>query len=359
MTDDTRPSRLFRRHDRRVWVGALVLLVVLAIGGTALAYRLTHDAVTIDVGGETWQVYTRAATVQEVLDAENVLVEPGDQVEPSLPEPLADGMTVRVLKARPVTVTVDGEAQIIRTMLTAPADILAEQGVTLGPHDVISVDGTGVPAPDLAAGTWNTPPQALAVARGYEITVRDNGQTQTLDTTAQTVAEALAPLNLDLYVGDRVIPALDAAVSDGMIVEIERSFPVTLDADGRRYATRVVGTTIGDALALIGVAPGGSDYTIPPLDTQPEPGMTIQLVRVTTALITEDEALPTAALYLPVPWLPAGEQRTVLDGRDGVVSVTARVSYENGEAVSREVQSRQIVQPPIPALIAVGTGPAQ
>ncbi|WP_162909248.1 ubiquitin-like domain-containing protein [Aggregatilinea lenta] len=359
MTDDTLPSRLFRRRDRRVWVGALALLIVLLIGGAALAYRLTHRAVTISVEDRTWQVYTRAATVQELLDAENVLVEPGDLVEPGLPDRPQDGMTITVRRAHAVIVDVDGSTRTIRTMQVTPAEILAEQGVALDPYDVILVDGTPLEASTLAAQTWDAPPQTLTVQRSAAIVLRDGGQEQTLHTTALTVADALAPLDLGLYVGDRISPAPDSAVYDGMAIEIERSFPVTLAADGRQYATRVLGPTIGDALALIGVAPGGSDYTIPPLDTLPEPGMTIRLVRVTTALITEDEAIPASTLYLPAPWLLAGTQQVMAEGRDGLATVTAYVRYEDGEPVSRTVRDRQVVQMPVPRLVALGTRPAQ
>jgi hypothetical protein len=37
---------------------------------------------------------------------------------------------------------------------------------------------------------------------------------------------------------------------------------------------------VGDALAQIGLAPLGLDYTIPPLETPLTSGMTIRLVRV-------------------------------------------------------------------------------
>lgn len=359
MTEETRPSRLFRRHDRRVWVGALALLVVVVIGGAALAYRLTHDAVTLDVEGQTWQVYTRAASVQELLDAEDVRVEPADLVKPGLPDQLKDGMTVTVRKAHAVIVDVDGEARTIRTMQVAPADILAERDVALGPYDMVIVDGETIPASELASRTWDAPPLALTVQHSVEVTLHEGDQERTLHTTARTVADALAPLDLGLYVADRVIPSLDADVYDGMEIKIERSFPVTLTADGRRYTTRVLGPTIGDALALIGVAPGGNDYTIPPLDTPPTPDMTIRLIRVTTAMTTEDEVLPATTLYWPASWLPAGEQQVLLDGSDGLAAVTAYVRYEDGEPVSRVIRDRQIVRLPVPGLVALGTGPAQ
>lgn len=359
MTEETRPSRLFRRHDRRVWVGALALLAVALVGGAALAYRLTHDAVTLDVEGQTWQVYTRAASVQELLDAENVLVEPADRVDPGLPDHLKNGMTVTVRKAHPVVVDIDGEARMIRTMQVAPADILAEQEITLSPYDVVIVDGVEIGADELTSQIWDAPPLALAVQRSATVTLREGDQLRTLHTTALTVADALAPLDLALYVGDRVTPSLDTPVYDGMAVEIERSFPVTLAADGRRYATRVLGPTVGDALALIGVAPGGGDYTIPPLDTPPTPEMTIRLVRVTTAITTGDEVLPAFTLTLPAPWLPVGEQRVLLDGSDGLATTVAYVRYEDGEPVSRVIRDRQIVRLPVPRLVALGTGPAQ
>ncbi len=359
MTDDTLPSRFFRRpRDRRFWLGALVAATLVFVGAAALAFRLTHTAVTLELEGESWDFYTSADTVEDLLAAEGIPLETDDAVQPPPGTRLEEGMTVRVEKARTVFLDVDGEARSVRTRATTPDAILREQGITLEPYDVVLVDGAAYSADQLAAAEWDAPPLALAVQRSAEVTVYDGAEERVIVTTAPTVAQALDALGLTLYVGDLITPPPETPVSDGLVVRIERSFPATLAADGRQYVTRVRGPTVGDALAAIGVPPTGSDYTDPPLDSALAPGMTIRLVRVTTELVSEEAEVPPATLYWPDPRLPVGSRRVLVEGVAGRALRFIAVRYEDGQPVDRSLLDERLLQAPAPRLVAIGTGPA-
>lgn len=361
MTDDTLPSRFFLRRprDRRFWLGALVASALVLVGAAALAFRLSRTAVTLELGGESWDFYTSADTVEELLIAEGISLEAEDAVQPPPDTRLEEGMTVRVDKARTVYLDVDGEARSVRTLATAPDAILREQGVTLEPYDVVLVDGTAYSADQLAAAKWDAPPLTLAVQRSAEVVVQDGAEERMIITTAPTVAQALDALGLALYVGDLITPSPETPVSDGLVVRIERSFPATLAADGRQYSTRVRGATVGDALAAIGVAPTGSDYTDPPLDSAPAPDMTIRLVRVTTELLSEEVTVPPATQYWPDPRLPAGSRRVMVEGIAGRALRITVVRYEDGQPAARSLLDERLLQAPAPRLVAIGTGPAR
>ena len=66
---------------------------------------------------------------------------PEDRVVPPLDAPVEDGDAIRVDHARPVVVNVDGRTIRTRSLKSAPADILADLGVTLSPYDKLIVDG--------------------------------------------------------------------------------------------------------------------------------------------------------------------------------------------------------------------------
>ncbi len=123
--------------------------------------------------------------------------------------------------------------------------------------------------------------------------------------------------------------------------------------------TRAVGPTVGDALAALGIAPVGLDYTIPPQESPLEPDMLIRLVRVTEEVITEREPIPFTTERQPDPTLKAGEERVIQAGADGVRERQIRVTYEDGQPVRRDVQHEQILEPAVPRLIAYGPAPTK
>jgi 3D (Asp-Asp-Asp) domain-containing protein len=111
---------------------------------------------------------------------------------------------------------------------------------------------------------------------------------------------------------------------------------------------------VGDALAAIGIALVGQDYAIPPAETALEPGMSIQVVRVTEDLLIEQEAIPFTTIYQPDPDMALDEQRVVQEGVEGLRERQVRVWYEDGLEVNRVVQGEWTVRPPVPRLIAYG-----
>lgn len=75
------------------------------------------------------------------------------------------------------------------------------------------------------------------------------------------------------------------------------------------------------------------------------------------SLYTEDSTLPAGAESFDDQDLPRGQTRLVSPGADGLIERTYRVRSLDGEVVSRELVSEQVVVPAAPARMAVGTGP--
>ncbi len=355
-TPDTRPSRLLRRPPPARWraraAGALVTLLV--IGGVLLAvYNTTRLTVTVTVDAESHRVRTHAGTVGDVLDDLGVWLDPEDVVQPGPDTPLDGGMVITVRRATAIALQVDGVTRQVRTQPASPRELLAQQGVSVGPYDVVEVNGQAVPAARLADSAWQTPINTLRVIRSVPLTVVDAGQARTIHTTAVDVGRALDAVGLTLYLADRITPDLDTPVSAGMTVIIERSVPLTVLVDGQQLVTRALGPTVGDALAAIGIAPVGLDYTQPALETPLEAGLVIRVVRVTENVITKDELIPFTTIYRPDSHLATDEKRVIQEGADGLRRHEIRVRYEDGQEINRTEQA-WVEQSPTPRLVAYG-----
>jgi uncharacterized protein YabE (DUF348 family) len=222
--------------------------VALVITGAAVTVALVVDCaarktITLDVNGAARQIRTRADTVQAALDDADIRLDPEDTVTPSLDAPIANGARITVRKA--FAVAIEGTAA--RGNPHAVGVTTRHPGRTVDPHMTRSWSmgrsfvGAGGCA-RLAA-----PPTTIRVIRSATLRIIVDSRVLLIHTTQADVGRALDSVGLELYLADRVTPALSAPVKDGLAVRIERSVPVTVIADGHQVATRALGPTVGDA----------------------------------------------------------------------------------------------------------------
>jgi uncharacterized protein YabE (DUF348 family) len=346
--------RTVRRSRLRTIAAALALVAIVAIALAVAADRLQRRTVTLAVDGSARHLHTRAETVEAVVREAGVTVAAEDAIQPAPETRVTDGMTISVQRAHVVALLTGVGALPMRTQSIQPLDVLAEQDIAVGPYDVVEVDGQAYSRDDLTRMTWSAPAVTLRVLPSATLTVIDGEQPLVLHTTASDVGRALDAAGLTLYLADRLTPDLSAPVADGMAIHIERSVPVTVVADGQRLKTRALGPTVGDALAAIGLAPLGLDYTLPALETPLDADMTIQVVRVSESVESKDEAIPFVTLYRVDPALEPGAERVIQEGADGLRRWQIRVRYEDGREVSRAVVDEVVVRIATPRVIAYG-----
>ena len=264
------------KSTQPVWLLPLLILisavvVVSVIGGALLIINLTQTfAVTLIVNGEARQIETHADSVAGLLERSGITLGDGDTVAPAPDTPLDAGAVVRVERARTVSLSVDGETTSLWTTLTDPADILASAGISLNADDRILINGTS--ADPAALNQWTVPVSSITVRHAVTLHIHDGGETRTLQTTVNTVGEALFEAGITLYLTDTTTPDLNTPLMDNLDVTITRASPVEIIADGETIRTRARGNTVAEALADAGVTLVGMDYAIPAEATALHPG---------------------------------------------------------------------------------------
>jgi uncharacterized protein YabE (DUF348 family) len=356
------------RPSRRLIGG---LLILAACGALIFGYRVTGVPVTLIVDGQPRQLHTHQDTVQGLLREVDIRLYPEDFVAPPLDSELVPGSIVRVRQARPVTVEADGRRKEIRTQRQRVADILADVGVYVKPHDQVLVDGQvwnldadlpqaaldegGRRGPGLASATSGPTPVRIVVRRAVPVILSDGGVAVTLYTTQPTVGEALLAQDILLYLGDRVMPSLGSRVLAGMRIYIERSTPVVISVDGATVRTRTQRTTVGDVLAQEGLALMGKDYSLPASNMPLAEDMRIRVVRVREESEIEQQLIPFETKWVPDPDMRIDTQQLVQSGGSGVIKSRYRVTYENGQEISNLLEDEWVDHPPSDKIIAYGT----
>jgi uncharacterized protein YabE (DUF348 family) len=355
------------RPSRRLAGGVIALM---ALGIMTIGYQITGVPVTLVVDGQPRHVRTHQDTVEELLREADIRLRSEDLIAPALESELVSGSIVQIRMARSVVIEADGRTVEVQTQHRSVADILAEAGVYVKPHDEVLVDGqvwnldadlpqsaqeAGRRGPGLASATSRTAPMRLVLRRAVPITLTDDGVPVTFYTTQATVGEALLSQDILLYLGDRVNPSLGSRVLPGMRIYIERSTPVVIKTDGRIVRTRTQHRGVSDVLAQEGVTLMGKDYSLPATTTPIAPDMTIQVIRVLEELEIEQELIPFETKWVPDPEMRIDTQQLEQVGESGVIKSRYRVTYENGQEVSTVLEDEWIDHSPSDRIIAYGT----
>ncbi len=204
------------RMRRRIIVTVLVTAVAAACAGVTarvLGGTRPQRDVTVSIDGRANTVVTRAGTVSDLLAAGGVVLHDGDRVFPSLSTQLRQGMPIRIQRAFPIVVDVDGKITERRTTRHTLAGIRRELGL---PAAMVRVGG-GNRIDRRARIVMRTPHDVTVIA--------DGATTPVAHSTALTVAELLASRKIALGAQDEVTPALETRLAPGLAVQVFRLLP--------------------------------------------------------------------------------------------------------------------------------------
>lgn len=320
---------------------ALLAATALLLIALSLAFLFTRHPIKVHIDGQEVTVYTNAPTVLGALNDARLSVDVADRVLPGRYAPVEAGLVVRVERAVPVSVSVDGGKVELKTQATTVAEALAEAGVALAPEDLVLAQGVPVdpsanladtgtttllaaadgaparPRPSAREGRYagGPAPASLVVKRAVPVIVHDAGLETTINTAADTVGAALRGAGINVYMADLVQPDVGAPVQANMHVYIERSKAITIVCDDPEIApigsfvTRSRRDTLRGVLADEGIVLSGREVISPDLDTPTRHGMEVTIRRYHPVSIKADgRTINTKTKKATVAELLADEQ---------------------------------------------------
>ncbi|MEW6771407.1 MAG: ubiquitin-like domain-containing protein [Bacillota bacterium] len=117
---------------------AIIVFAVVLAGLAVAGYAWAKKEVVLVVDGKKVAVQTFQMNVGGLLEQEQVELGPKDLVLPGKEAPLRDGMQVKIVRALPVTVEVDGKTRRLLTQAKTVAELLKEEQIELGKEDIVS-----------------------------------------------------------------------------------------------------------------------------------------------------------------------------------------------------------------------------
>ena len=145
--------------------------------------------------------------------------------------------------------------------------------------------------------------------------------------------------------------------NEGMRPEITvvRNQQIYINTGGQSMVTNSYGETVGQLLERNNMGLNEGDAIDVALDTMTYDGMELNIDRWTTSTEFVYEEVPFETEYVQSNKMVKGDEKVVTEGVNGELKHTAKVTYFNGQEVSREVIATEQTVAPVNKVIKQGT----
>ncbi|WP_435851559.1 ubiquitin-like domain-containing protein [Streptomyces thermolilacinus] len=252
---------------------------------------------------------------------------------------------VLVTDHKTVRLSVDGSPRTLHTFADDVGELLAAEGVTTGPHDLVA------PAPR----TPLTGGDEVAVRWGRPLRLDLDGRARHLWTTARTVDQALRAIGVRAE-GAHLSVSRSARIGrEGLALAVRTERAVTIRADGRERTIRTNAATVAEALRQARITLQGRDTTSVPPGAFPRDGQTVTVQRVRDRRETRYETVPYAVRRVRDPGLYRGTEVVDRKGRPGLRRLTYEIRTVDGVPRHTRRTGTALVREPVARVVRFGT----
>ncbi|MCF6411933.1 ubiquitin-like domain-containing protein [Alkalihalobacillus sp. EGI L200015] len=244
-----------------------------------------------------------------------------------------------------VTLSIDGKDQTVQTHADTVKGLLKENDIAVGSHDKVE-PGLDSKIKDQMKISWT---EAL------QVKVNVDGKEEKVWTTADTVKELLESENIEVGEHDKLTPDMNANISDGLAVNLEKAFQVKLNDGGKKKDVWTTSITVADLLKHNKIELNEMDRVEPGKDALVKKGEQVNITRIEKVTDVVEESIDFAVVKRKDNNLAKGKEKVVSDGKKGKVKKHYEVIMENGKEVSRDLVKTENVSDSKDKIVAVGT----
>ncbi|MFI0739872.1 ubiquitin-like domain-containing protein [Streptomyces sp. NPDC021100] len=274
----------------------------------------------------------------------------GDPLRRLLPQALvvaflAGGTSAFVAGDKAVQLSVDGRPRTLHTFADDVEELLADEGMAVGEHDIVAPGRHH----DLASG------DQVIVRYGRPVTLTLDGERRQVWTTARTVDGALRQLGVRAE-GAYLSASRSAPIGrHGLNLDVRTERTLTFMADGRTRTIRTNAATVREAIAQAGITLDGEDTASVDPDSFPRDGQTVSIMRITGGREVREVPIDFTTERHDDPHLAKGTEVVAQRGEKGVERITYALRTVNGVRQKPRRVSSEIVRRPRTQIIKVGT----
>jgi uncharacterized protein YabE (DUF348 family)/3D (Asp-Asp-Asp) domain-containing protein len=311
---------------------------------------VTADGTAIDVVSRQHDVAALLDSAGVKRDAGDVLVKSANEITVERAVPVMVGADGRTLSWRTRAETV-GALLTELSIDVSPYDTVLYNGTAVSLNAQISTEPlTASTAAGGVTSSVGVDPVSIMVERAVPLTVMEDGRAISLESSKKTLGEVLKDAGIRLGPADEIYPAPSAPVTAGMHVEIHHAKTINLRIGDSTRVIYTQQTTLSAALAEAGLSFGADDRVEPALDAQVADGMDARLVRVAGETYSEREPVKHVTVFKPDDSLTGTSTRRV-EGSDGVRVTQYNITIEDGVETGRNLSKQYYDPEPVNTII--------
>jgi uncharacterized protein YabE (DUF348 family) len=185
------------------------------------------------------------------------------------------------------------------------------------------------------------------------ISLCDNNLTFNVTTSANSVLEFLKEKNIALGEHDEIIPDLESKILSKTKIEIRRAINIEIEVDGKKIENYTLSKKVSEVLRENGVTLSRLDQTSPNLSHPPNEKIVVTRINVEEKI--EEEEIDFKTVAKKDSKLGWREKKIEQKGEKGIMEVKYKITYENGEEVSRVILEKNRTKEPLEQIETQGT----
>lgn len=252
------------------------------------------------------------------------------------------------MNLKTINVQVDGKTISLTTVFNTVGQALTYSNLEINSEDLV------IPARDKKI----TKGMTVLVTRSIPVRLAVDEQTLSARTTAKTVGKAIEDLSnrygLQIKDVDEVNLPRSEALKSQMSIEVRRSVPIVLQADGKTIDTYVAPRTVAEVLKKFNIILGAKDKVSLALNHILAANEQVKVVRVAERLETIKSEIPYQTVTQPGDYPVGLPDKVISRGSNGLQEQTMRLTLEDGKEVDRQILGQKIIVAPTNELISRG-----
>jgi len=244
-----------------------------------------------------------------------------------------------------VSLSLDGDSSSVHVFGSTVGDLLAKQEIAVGEHDLVQ------PAADASLHDGDT----VVVRYGRKLTVTMDGKTTDYWTTATSVDAALTELGIRADTANLSVSRSQPLGRAGLAVTITSPKNISVTVDGATKTVASNGSTVADALQQLEVTLGAQDRVNPAPETALTEGLAVTVNRVEKKTVNETQPVAFKVTNQDDGNLAKGTKQVTTKGVAGEQTVTFEEVWVDGKLESRNQTGAQVTKNPVDQVVAVGT----
>lgn len=191
-----------------------------------------------------------------------------------------------------------------------------------------------------------------------EVTVHTNDEMIETTTRALTVEELLDELEITYKPEDIITPSLSSEIEADMHITIVEAVYVTLNHYRQQQHFWTTASTVEELLDEQGIELKDGDVVTPGLSYSLEDELTIEIAHYEYEIVERKYQIAYTTVKKDDDSMLKGQQQTLQSGANGKNIQRYKITYKNGEEISREPVGDEQIKDVQEEVIAVGTVPS-